>query len=358
MIRVLQVVGALGYAGVEAVVMNYYRHTDKTQVQFDFITCSAESERYDDEIIRSGGKIYRLPSRSRRTLAYMKALRKVIKDNDYKIVHIHKNSASMAMDAIAAKGCGVSAIIGHSHNTRCNVLWQHYLFKPFVNLLVTDRFACSEAAGRWAFGSRNDVKVVNNAIDTDEFRFDAEVRNRVRADLNIAKDQFVVGFVGRLYDGQKNLYRLLAIFSKVVGMKNDAVLLMAGDGPDRKGLAQRVEGLNLGNNVKMLGMRDDVNRLMTAMDAFVMPSHYEGLPVVLVEAQAAGLACVVSDYTPAPDLINRLRVLSLDESDEAWAQTISSCVSDDRGAAKQKLIKGRYDISSEAKWLQDFYTGV
>ena len=126
MIRVLQVVGSLGYAGVEAVVMNYYRHIDTNQVQFDFISCSQSKQRYDDEIINRGGVIHRCPSRSRNPFSYMRALKKIISENKYEIVHIHQNSASMTMDARVAKSCGVKTIIGHSHNTRCNVLWQHY----------------------------------------------------------------------------------------------------------------------------------------------------------------------------------------------------------------------------------------
>lgn len=133
MIRVLQVVGSLGNAGVEAVVMNYYRNIDTEQVQFDFISCHSEKQKYNDEIEQRGGKIYYLPSRSRHPFQYMQALKKVIRDNHYEIVHIHQNSASMAMDAYVAKRCKCKKIIGHSHNTNCGIVWQHYLLKPFVN---------------------------------------------------------------------------------------------------------------------------------------------------------------------------------------------------------------------------------
>ena len=138
--RVLQIVGSLGYAGLEAVVMNYYRHVNKEHIQFDFITYSLNRERYDDEIEQLGGRIFRLPSRSRRPLEYMKSLYGVIRENNYQIVHVHQNSASMMMDGIVARLCGVPVVIGHSHNTRCNVLWQHYLFRPFVNVLISCLF--------------------------------------------------------------------------------------------------------------------------------------------------------------------------------------------------------------------------
>ena len=152
MIRVLQIIGSLGYAGVEAVVMNYYRHIDTAQVQFDFITCSSVPQRYDQEILDKGGRIFRVPSRSRHPFKYMWALKQILQTNKYQIVHVHQNSASMVMDGFVAKLCHVPVVIGHSHNTSCNVLWQHYLFKPWVSFCFDYRLACSSAAGEWVFG--------------------------------------------------------------------------------------------------------------------------------------------------------------------------------------------------------------
>lgn len=228
MIRILQVIGSLGYAGVEAVVMNYYRHIDHNKVQFDFVTCSSGPERYDDEIIQLGGRIFRLPSRSRKPFAYMLALRNVLKENNYRIVHIHQNSASMAMDALVARSLGIPTIIGHSHNTRCNVVWQHWLFRPIVNHVVTDRFACSVAAGEWVFGRRNDVRIVNNAIDTDLYLFDESIRNTIIDNYGL-QGKFVVGFVGRLQE-QKNPYRLLDVFRCLLEKRPGSCLVIVGGG--------------------------------------------------------------------------------------------------------------------------------
>lgn len=226
MVRVLQVIGSLGYAGVEAVVMNYYRNVDHKKVQFDFITCSQNPERYDEEIKQLGGRIYRMPSRSGKPLAYMVALRKLIRKNGYRIVHIHQNSASMAMDAMVARACGVPTIIGHSHNTRCNVVWQHRIFRPIVNRVLTHRLACSEEAGRWVFGKRRDVRIVNNAIDTDLYQFDSETRRRVRSKFEL-QDKFIVGFVGRLHE-QKNPFRMLEVFKDFLGVCPNGTLLIVG----------------------------------------------------------------------------------------------------------------------------------
>lgn len=357
MVRVLEVIGSLGYAGVEAVVMNFYRNIDKTQVQFDFITCSSVPERYDDEIAGMGGQIHRLPSRSRHPFSYMKALKNVITQNNYQIIHIHQNSASMAMDAMVAKMCGVSTIIGHSHNTRCNVLWQHYLLKPIVNHVVTNRMACSEAAGEWIFGKRDDITVVNNAIDANKFHFDDELRKSTRQAIGV-EGKYVVGYVGRLYDGQKNLYRLLDIFSVVARKRQGAVLVMVGDGPDKVELEEKIRHLGLDDKVVLLGKRNDVNHLMMAMDVFLFPSLYEGLGIVAIEAQATGLRCVISDRVPAPNLIDNVQVLSLEQSDDAWAEALLKGSSNSRENATQKIIDGHYDIAHEAKWLQEFYLSI
>lgn len=357
MVRVLEVIGSLGYAGVEAVVMNFYRNVDRAQVQFDFITCSSVPERYDSEITTLGGWIHRLPSRSRHPFSYMKALKNVITQNNYQIIHIHQNSASMAMDAMVAKMCGVSTIIGHSHNTRCNVLWQHYLLKPIVNYVVTNRMACSEAAGEWIFGKRDDITVVNNAIDADKFHFDDELRKSTRQAIGV-EGKYVVGYVGRLYDGQKNLYRLLDIFSVVARKRQGAVLVMVGDGPDKVGLEDKIRHLGLDDKVVLLGKRNDVNHLMMAMDVFAMPSLYEGMPVVIVEAQATGLRCIISDRVPAPNLIDNVQVLNLEQSDDAWAEALLNGSSNLRANATQKIIDGHYDIAHEAKWLQEFYLSI
>ena len=352
--RILQVIGSLGYAGVEAVVMNYYRHVDKNKVQFDFITSSQVPERYDDEIISRGGRIYRLPSRSRAPFAYMQALKKLIRQNKYQIVHIHQNSASMAMDGLVAKMCGVPVIIGHSHNIRCNVLWQHRLFKPLVNHVVTYRFACSEAAGEWVFGKKARVDVVNNAIDTDKYLFDESKRQEFRNKFGL-EDKFVVGFVGRLHM-QKNPYRLVEIFRALTLIRAEARLIMIGKGEEQTGLEQKCKELGIYDKVKFLGARDDVNEAMMAMDVFLLPSLYEGLALVAVEAQATGLKCVVSENVPCPDLTGRLIVKCLSEDDAKWAGELAD-VDDvfDRTFAQQMVIDGGYDISHEAVKLQDFY---
>lgn len=353
MVRVLQITGSLGYAGVEAVVMNYYRHIDKEKVQFDFITCSKEKQRYDNEILELGGYIYRLPSRSRSPIQYMKDLKQVLLNNKYEIVHIHQNSASMCMDAIVARMCKVKIIIGHSHSTSCYVKWQHYLFKPVVNCFLTDRFACSKEAGDWVFGKRNDVKIVYNAIDCEHYKWSETKRALARNELHL-NDKFVVGYVGKLHE-QKNPYKIIDVFLEVKKIKDEASLLFVGDGPERQKLETVVKEKGLQNDVLFLGRRDDVNLLMMAMDVFLFPSTYEGLGLVAIEAQATGLKCIVSENVPAPNLTGLMKNVNLCEPNEVWAKEVVELADFERAEAPKYIRLGNYDISYEAKKLEQFY---
>lgn len=239
MIKVLQVTRSLGYDGIANFVMNYYRHIDRSGFDIHFTSCSRTPDRFEDEILSLGGTIHRLPSRSRKPVDYMRALFRLIKQGKYDIVHIEQNSASMAMDAFVARLCGVRVIIGHSHSTGCNTLWQHYLFRPFINLLVTHRFACSEAAGKWVFGKRAKVRIIQNAIDVSKFRFDESMRTEIRKVLS-AEDKFVVGFVGG-FEEPKNLFRCIDIFAQITQTHADSVLLLVGDGKQKKDLQQYAE---------------------------------------------------------------------------------------------------------------------
>lgn len=285
----------------------------------------------------------------------MYQLRNVIRENHYKIIHIHSNSASMVVSAIVARTCGVKVIIGHSHNTRCNILWQHYLLKPFVNMMITDRFACSVEAGKWIFG-RKDAKIINNAIDLNKYRFNEDIRRATRDELSIQDDYVVIGFVGRLHE-QKNVMRLLDIFANVRSKQSNVHMLVIGDGPLMDEMLMKIKQENI-QNIHMLGKQEKVNDYMCAMDVFVLPSLFEGLPVVLAEAQAEGLPCVVSDCFPAIDLIGELYTCSLDEDNDKWAKQIleAHIRNGNRIEATSRCMAKRYDINTEAEAMCNYYT--
>ena len=353
--RVLQIVGALGDGGIIAVVMNYYRHINRNHIQFDFITWSSNPQHIVDEIEKLGGRIFQLPSRACRPLGYMKALYDVIRENNYQIVHTHQSSASMVMDGIVARLCGVPVVIGHSHNPRCNVLWQHYLFRPFVNLFFKHRMACSVEAGKWVFGNRN-VKILNNAIDAKRFRFNPDIRCHLRNQLGLT-DELLIGFVGRLHP-QKNPYRMLEIFAEVKKKQDNAHLLIVGDGEEREGMIKTCKELNILPSVHFLGQVTNVHELMMAMDVLLFPSVFEGLGLVVIEAQATDLPCVVSENVPAPDLTGKLCVCRLEDDNETWANAILKQVPSQRGDTSLQIKEGRYDIAHEAVVLEEYYQSL
>ena len=167
MIRVLHYLDSLDWKGEEQVIMNYYRHINTDEIQFDFVTRSQPGCRFQEEIERRGGKIYFLPSRERHPIKYIKTFKRILRENKYSIVHLNKSGASVAIDGMICKFSGVKNVIGHSHNTFCSGLMLHKICKLFVNWFIDYRFACSPAAGRWIFGNRKDIVVINNAVDSN-----------------------------------------------------------------------------------------------------------------------------------------------------------------------------------------------
>ena len=321
-IRVAQIMGKWLGGGVEAVVMNYYRHIDRTKIQFDFV-CDDDSTNIPYEEIESmGGKVILIPP-YQKAFQYQKQLRQILKQSNYEIVHSHINTLSV-FSLFAAKCANVPVRIAHSHSTtnkkekKKNLMKQ--LLRPFSKLFATNYMCCSELAGRWLFGNREydkeNVYLLNNAIDLDKFKYDQVVRKEVRQDLNINEDTLVIGHIGRFVE-QKNHNFLIDIFKEVYKKNNDSILLLAGQGPKIEEIKEKVRAYNLQDNVVFLGQRSDANRLYQAFDVFLLPSLYEGLPVVGVEAQATGLLCLLSN-----DMTKETKVL---ESTQFLPLTITSC---------------------------------
>ena len=299
-IIVAQIMGKWVGGGVESVIMNYYRHLDHSKIQFDFI-CDEDSTRIPyDEIKKLGGRVFLVP-KYQNLPKYLKALEKLFKENQYRIIHSNINTLSV-FPLYAAKKAGVPIRISHSHSTSNPKEWKRNLIKnilrPFSKRYATDYFACSELAGRYLFGNKafdqGEVKIIHNAIDVDKFKFDEVARKKLRKELRIKDSTVVIGHVGRFVQ-QKNHIFLVDVFKEYHKKNPDSKLLLVGSGPLEDEIKKKVERLNLKDSVLFLGQRDDINKLYSVMDVFCLPSLYEGLPVVGVEAQAAGLPCVFSD---------------------------------------------------------------
>ena len=359
-IRVAQVIGKWLGGGVESVVMNYYRNIDRTKIQFDFI-CDNDSTNIPYEEIESlGGKVILVPP-YQKLIQYQKELRKVLKEGNYKIVHSHINTLSV-FPLYAAKKAGVPVRIAHSHSTTNKKEWKKNLMKqvlrPFSKLFATDYMACTEWAGRWLFGNKtyNNGKVylLNNAIDLDKFKYNEKARAKIRKELNIKDNTLVIGHVGRFVP-QKNHEFLVDVFKEVHDNHSNSLLLLVGQGPLQDRIKEKVNGLNLSDSVIFLGQRNDVNDLYQAFDIFLLPSIYEGLGMVLIEAQASGLKCIASDKVPKDAKVtNIISYLPLDIPSK-WTQKICIQKHNKRKDELKLISKKGYNIMNEAKKLEEKY---
>lgn len=362
-IRIAQIIGKWLGGGVESVVMNYYRHIDRTKIQFDFI-CDEDSTNIPyDEIEQLGGRVILVPP-YQKVFEYQKDLIKIFKDNNYKIVHSHLNTLSV-FPLRAAKKAGVPVRIAHSHSTTNKKEWKKNLLKqilrPFSKVYATDYMCCSELAGRWLFGNKEydkgNVYLLNNAIELDKFKYDEQLRNKKRKELNIKDDTLVIGHVGRFVE-QKNHRFLIDIFNEVHKQKENSILLLVGQGPLMEEMKEKVKTLGIEDSVKFLGQRNDVNELYQVFDVFCLPSLYEGLPVVGIEAQATGLLCVLSDdMTKETKVLNETEFLSLKQSASVWAKIIlnKQLMLLDKNNTTKKMSAVGYDINIESFKLEKIY---
>ena len=358
-IRVLQVMPAMDAGGMETFVMNVYRTIDRTQVQFDFLYHYNKPCFYDDEIAALGGRITKLTVRQDNNIPrYLRQLDRFFAANPYRIIHGHYSGFGMFYNR-AAKRRGVPVRVGHSHNTAYEpnlVGTLDRLMSSRFDRLLTDRFACSQKAGEMLFG-KSPFTVLPNGIRVDDFaKPEPGARERIRAQWQVPDGAPLLGHVGR-FSKQKNHLGLLDIFAAVHRREPDARLALLGAGPLEGEVRARADALGLADRVIFAGVRGDTAACYAAMDAFLLPSLFEGLPVVLVEAQAAGLPCFVSDTVdPGAAFADGVHFLPLD-APEAWAQALCGGALARNPNARQQAVDAGYDIRTSARVLQQFYIG-
>lgn len=356
-IRVLQVVTHMDRGGLETMLMNYYRHMDRDKVQFDFLVHRQARAAYDDEIEALGGKIYRLPRLIPWGVIYRKALDAFFEEHkEYRIVHVHQDCLS-SVALKAAKKHGIPVRIAHSHSASQDKDLKYIMkliYKRSIPSYATDLFACGKQAGDWMFGGAP-YQILNNAIDTKLYGYDPAIRKAMREELAIAEGELVVGHVGR-FSPPKNHGFLIDIFAETLKIVPDAKLVLVGDGELRTQIGEKVKALGIGSRVIFTGIRSDVPALMQAMDVFVFPSLYEGLPVTLVEAQAAGLPCVISDKIPKDcDLTDLICRYPLEGLAENWAEQICACRKKRKKDTATDIVAAGFDIRENARWLERSY---
>ncbi|SFI28688.1 MULTISPECIES: glycosyltransferase family 1 protein [unclassified Bacillus (in: firmicutes)] len=359
--RILQVVTIMNRGGLETMLMNYYRKLDRNKIQFDFMVHREEKGHYDDEILSLGGRIYRMPQiRPGNYRSYFKLLDKFFTAHpEYKVVHSHINENSSFVLG-AAKRAAVPCRIAHSHLSDLGIDIK-LPFRLYARFSMKDNpnkyFACSKNAGQWLFGRKicesKEVTVLNNAVNVEEFQYDETIRKQIRKEIG-AEDKLVLGHIGR-FNKQKNHDFLIDVFKAVHDKNPNSLLVMVGDGQLRPLIEKKVAALGLSSHVRFLGVRGDISSLMQGFDLFLFPSLFEGLPVVLVEAQAAGLKCVISDtITDETDVSGRIEFVSLKETPEVWVEKILTS-SYDHEDTSDLLRKNGYDTATMAKWLTDYY---
>lgn len=350
----------MGRGGLETMIMNYYRHMDRTQVQFDFLVHRNFEADYDKEIETLGGRIHRLPNLNPFSKEYLSKLNDFFREHhEYQIVHSHLDCMAGIPLKVAMK-YDVPVRIAHAHSSNQTKGLKYPLklmFKKNICKAATHLFACSQDAGRWMFKT-DDFTVLNNAIDTQLFNYNETVRNQIRKELQLEKDEYVIGHVGR-FASVKNHDFLVDVFNEFKKKHENLKLLLVGDGDLRSQIKEKVNLLNLSDDVIFTGNRNDVHALMQAMDVFVFPSLYEGLPVTIVEAQTSGLPCIISEKVPIEckktDLVEQI---SLTEGAQKWADIIEKKMTLKRRDYSEEIIRSEFDIRKNAEKLQKFYMGL
>lgn len=358
-IRVLQVVGKMHYGGMETIIMNIYRNIDREKLQFDFLVHYEEAGQYDEEIRSLGGNIYKMPATTPQNyFKYKKALNKFFREhNEYVAIHGHLIRTAFLYHKIARK-YGIKCFISHAHN---NAVASGFINKlgTFTSKLAikhtTDFFSCSDEATEFYF-NKIPATVIKNGIQLEKYEYNPSTREALRKELNI-QDKFVVGHIGRFSD-QKNHTFMLDIFSKILQKNSNAVLALIGEGPNFEKIKEKASALGISQQVMFLGTKSNVYDYLQAMDAFLLPSLFEGLGIVLIEAQATGLPCitskdVVSSLATVTPLITHV---SLESSAEVWADKVlehASCYT--RTSHTKEVAQAGFDIVQQAKELQEFY---
>ena len=361
-IRVLQIMGIVESGGVEAVIMNYYRHIDRSKVQFDFVMHKGGNPRYIAEIKSLGGRVFEVTPYSKNIVSFTHEIYKVIKEGHYKIVHSNMNSMS-GFPLFAAWLAGADVRIIHNHTTDTKAEGVRTIIKrvlrPFARMFANRYWACSKLAGAWMYGQKavdeGKVTIINNAIDLSRFAFKQEIRDKLRKEMGL-EGKFVVGHVGRFMK-QKNHDFLIDIFAELVKQKPESVLLLIGEGPLFGHIRDKVNSLDLQDKVRFLGVRSDVAELYNAMDVFVLPSFYEGLPVVGVEVQANGLPFLCSDMVTKEILIsNNITLLALGVAHKKWIDEFVKVLNRSSNAdVLQSMHSSGFDIRKESEKMENYY---
>ncbi len=359
--KVLHVIGGMGRGGAPSFVINNLLRMDSSNIQFDFLVRNNNCV-FTDIIEEKGGRLFEVPSFPKHLISNFRETLKVFKEygKEYDAIHVHANALYYILPLLLAKKFGIKKIILHSHNTQSNVGFMqplHYFNKLFVTKLANIFLACGEEAGYWMYG-KLPFEVINNAVDARKFAYNEDARRDIRNEFGITDDSFLIGNVGR-FEEVKNHSFLIDIFSKFLMHKPNSVLLLPGDGSLLPTMKEKVKLLGIEDKVIFPGVRSDIEKIYSALDVFVMPSLYEGLPFVAIEAQCSGLKCILStNVTKESFLTDLCSTMSLEAPLEAWIDKLlyAEASKVERETYFVQIMNNNYDINYTADRLIQIYT--
>ena len=356
--RLLCILSSLDAGGAETFMMKIFRSLPD-DCKIDFIV-SAKSGFYEKEVLELGGRIFRVPLRTKQPIKTFKAIYDVVKDNRY--THVLKlcDTPIGVYDLLAAKMGGAKVVCvrscnAGSSNSKLGTLVNDFL-RPFLNIMTDVKIAPSRLAAEFTFGKAEveagKVKFIHNGVDLNVYKFDKDNREKIRREFIIADEQLVIGHIGR-FNQQKNHKFLIEVFAEVLKQKPDALLMLVGDGEKKNEIKEQIKALGIEESVIFTGIRSDVPELLSAMDVFVLPSFYEGMPNTVIEAQATGLPCVIADtITEEAEVTECVNFMSLSDSAESWADkalTLFEKDKENRFCYGDKMKNAGYDIGSCVK---------
>lgn len=360
--KILQVpTGGLISDGILSCVVDYMAAMDKSDVDVRVLATNNAEALAVQKVEQSGCTVHSIPYRKEHIIKYFLELYRYISEEKIDIVHVHGSSAIMSVELLAASLAGCKVRIAHSHNTTCDHTIADKLLRPIFNKAYTVAFACGKEAGRWMFQSRH-FTIIPNGRDIKKYQYDVNKRQQYRNELNVTDDSLVIGHVGS-FNRQKNHKYLVHIFYELYRRNIDAYLVLIGSGETMRDIKKLVQKLSLEKNVIFLGNSDKVSAYLSAFDIMLLPSLYEGLPMVVIESQINGLPCIVSDtVTKECKITSTVSFESIKQHPVIWAMDICHLKLPDREKNRESALtqvrEAGYDIAAGAERLKKIYRAM
>jgi len=362
--KVLLIGMTSGVGGVETFMTDLNSMIDHTTMETCFLVHQNINERYLSEINKAGSEVFCVTGIKNNPFKFFRDMFKLFRENDFDVVHLNECGASFFIYAFPVIFNKKIKFIVHSHNGSSRSVFSHRLFSLIQNNRADEQWACSEVAAEWMFGKKRikkyGVKIIHNGIDIDKYKFSLTARKKIRRELNINDNQVVIGSVAR-FEEQKNHIKIIDIFEAYYKNHHDSVLCLVGEGSLLEKIQNLVEEKGLTQNVKFLGLRNDINEMLMAFDVLLLPSLYEGLPFIGIEAQATGLPVLMSDTVSNQLKITDLVYIErLENGSEEWADKLEKIISvqNDRNSKlySDSLRASGYDMREVAKNVMEYYS--